>query len=66
MPAYRSGALPRPDTIGSTQPNPKVNRMLSHNLDQLAALVPQYLHHGEFEPTADGTVSGTSTDASFC
>ena len=31
--------------------------MLSHNLDQLAALVPQYLHHGEFELTAGGTVS---------
>ena len=31
--------------------------MLSQDLDQLAALVPQYLHHGEFELTAGGTVS---------
>ena len=31
--------------------------MISQDLDQLAALVPQYLHRGEFELTAGGTVS---------
>ena len=31
--------------------------MLSQDLDQLAVLVPQYLHHGEFELTAGGRVS---------
>ena len=31
--------------------------MLSQDLDQLAALVPQYLHHGEFELTAGGSVT---------
>ena len=31
--------------------------MLSQDLDQLAALGPQYLHHGEFELTAGGTVN---------
>ena len=31
--------------------------MLSQDLDQLASLVPEYLHHGEFELTAGGTVS---------
>ena len=28
--------------------------MLSQDLDQLATLVPQYLHRGEFELTAGG------------
>ena len=40
--------------------------MLSPDLDQLVALVPQYLHHGEFELTADGSVSGTLTAVSCC
>ena len=31
--------------------------MLSQDLDQLAALVPQYLHRGEFELTAGGSVT---------
>ena len=31
--------------------------MLSQDLDQLVALVPQYLHHGEFELTAGGSVT---------
>ena len=31
--------------------------MLAQDLDQLAALVPHYLHHGEFELTAGGIVS---------
>ncbi len=31
--------------------------MLSQDLDQPAALVPQYRHHGEFELTAGGTVN---------
>ena len=31
--------------------------MLSQDLGQLAALVPQYLHHGEFELTAGGSVT---------
>ena len=31
--------------------------MLSQDLDQLATLVPQYLHHGEFELTAGGSVT---------
>ena len=31
--------------------------MLSQDLDQLVALVPQYLHHGEFELTAGGSVA---------
>ena len=43
--------------IQSGQINPTVNRMLSRDLDQLAALVPQYLHRGEFELTAGGSVS---------
>ena len=43
--------------IQSGQMNPTVNRMLSKDLDQLAALVPQYLHRGEFELTSGGTVA---------
>ena len=31
--------------------------MLAQDLDRLAALVPQYLHHGEFELTAGGSVT---------
>ena len=31
--------------------------MFSQDLDQLAVLVPQYLHRGEFELTASGTVN---------
>ena len=31
--------------------------MLSQDLDQLAALIPQYLHYGAFELTAGGSVS---------
>ena len=31
--------------------------MLSQDLDQLAALVPRYLHHGEFDLTAGGSVT---------
>ena len=34
-----------------------VNRMLSQEVDQLAALVPEYLHRGEFELTAGGAVT---------
>lgn len=43
--------------IQSGQINPTVNLMLSQDLDQLAALVPHYLHRSEFKLTAGGTVT---------
>ncbi len=54
MPAGLSRTLP---LIQSAQPSLTGYQMLSQHLDQLAALVPQCLHRGEFELTAGGTVT---------